>query len=200
MWGVSRDDDSDFKAGDVPDSVTFGSSRPHRRRWSRRLRHVVAGFVAAGLVAAVVVAAVRQASAPSPRPADAVTLPTSGSTNASAVPSRPVVVTQLGHRVLRVRAGWELFARGPGQLIRIQLAKGRLTRTTIPVLRTTGPVSFLVQPGKVIIRPLDFVPTSCPTGTQPTDCQAFSATADPLSRAQSLVRCGCRPTPATAQR
>jgi hypothetical protein len=122
------------------------------------------------LVAVVVVATVRDGSTPSaspsgPRLTDAVTLPTSGSTASSAVPSRPVVVTQLGHRVLGVRAGWELFVRGsrglsgpPGELVRIQLAKGRLTRTTVPALLSTGPVSFLVQPRTVIIRPFDFVP------------------------------------------
>lgn len=132
---MSRDDDSYSKAGEPPDSVTFGSSRPHRRRWSPWLRYVVAGFVGAGLVAVVVVAVVRhgstQAASPSPRATGAENSPASGSSTTSAVPSRPVVVTRLGHRVLGVRAGWELFARGsgglsgpPGELVRIQLAKG----------------------------------------------------------------------------
>lgn len=120
-------------------------------------------------MAVVVVAVVRhgstQAASPSPRATGAENSPASGSSTTSAVPSRPVVVTRLGHRVLGVRAGWELFARGsgglsgpPGELVRIQLAKGRVTRTIVPALLSSGPVSFLVEPGKVIIRPLDYVP------------------------------------------
>jgi hypothetical protein len=124
---------------------------------------------------------VRHGSTPSaspsgPRLTDAVTLPTSGSTAASAVPPRPVVVTQLGHRVLGVRAGWELFVRGtgglsgpPDELVRVQLAKGRLTRTTVPALLSTGPVSFLVQPRTVIIRPLDLVPGYLVPDGRPAD-------------------------------
>jgi hypothetical protein len=163
--GVSRDEDLHFENGEPTDSVTFGSSRPHWRQRSRWLRYIVAGFIAAVLVA-VVVAAVRNGGTPSAaQPTNVATLPTSRSTTASAVPSRPVLVTQLGHQVLGVTAGWELFARGsgglsgpPGELVRIQLAKGRLTSTSIPALLSTGPVSFLVQPERVIIRPLDLVP------------------------------------------
>lgn len=69
-----------------------------------------------------------------------------------------VVITEVGHPLLGVRAGWELFGRGDGVVVRIQLAQGRITRTTIPVLRSGGPVSFLVGPNLAIVRPLDFVP------------------------------------------
>ncbi len=43
-------------------------------------------------------------------------------------------------------------------MIRVQLAQGRITRTTIPTLLSTGPVSFFVGPGDAIIRPSDAVP------------------------------------------
>lgn len=70
----------------------------------------------------------------------------------------PVAVTEVGHRLLGVTAGWELFGRGPDEVVRIQLARGRITRTTVPPLQSTGSVSFVIGPGQVIIRPLDFVP------------------------------------------
>jgi hypothetical protein len=57
----------------------------------------------------------------------------------------------------------------PDELVRVQLAKGRLTRTTVPALLSTGPVSFLVQPRTVIIRPLDLVPGYLVPDGRPAD-------------------------------
>lgn len=74
------------------------------------------------------------------------------------VAARPVVATDAGHPLLGTRSGWELFGAGPGVLIRIQWAAGRVTRTTIPALRSGGPVFFVVGPHQAVIRPLDFVP------------------------------------------
>ena len=34
----------------------------------------------------------------------------------------------VGHSLLGVTAGWELFARGPDDLLRIQLAQGQITQ------------------------------------------------------------------------
>jgi hypothetical protein len=79
----------------------------------------------------------------------------------SVTPSPPapaVQTTTLGRPVLRVPAGWELFARGPGVMVRVQLAAGKITRTLVPQLNSSGPVSFVVGPDRAIIRPLDFVP------------------------------------------
>ena len=67
-------------------------------------------------------------------------------------------VTAVGHPVLGVRANWELFGRGAGVVVRVQMATGRITRTTIPPLFTDGPVSFLVGADRSFIRPLDAVP------------------------------------------
>lgn len=60
--------------------------------------------------------------------------------------------------MLGVTAGWELFARGDDAVVRVQLAAGRVTRTPVPRLRSTGPVSFLVGPRTAIIAPIDNVP------------------------------------------
>jgi hypothetical protein len=122
------------------DLISFGSpNRPRRRlggpgRWANWL---VAG---AAVLAAGIVLATRpgQPHRPAPRP--------------------EVTVTDLGHRLLGITATWELFGRGPGALISVEPATGRVTSTRVPALDSSGPVSFLVGPHQAIIRPLDFVP------------------------------------------
>ncbi len=69
------------------------------------------------------------------------------------------MVLTIGHRLLGVTAGWELFARGPADLVSVQLARGRITVTSVPPLETGNPmVFFLIGPHEVIIRSADFVP------------------------------------------
>jgi hypothetical protein len=71
----------------------------------------------------------------------------------------PIRVTSSGHRLLGVTAGWELFARGPDYLLRIQLSQGRITRTYVPPLETASPdVAFVVGAHEAVIRPSDLVP------------------------------------------
>ena len=70
----------------------------------------------------------------------------------------PIVVTELGRPLLGVHGDWELFGRGDGAVVRIQFARGRITRTTVPPLASDGPVTFLVGPHQAVIRPLDYVP------------------------------------------
>jgi hypothetical protein len=60
--------------------------------------------------------------------------------------------------LLGVTAGWELFGRGDGVVIRIQPALGRITRTTVPEVQSGGPVSFVAGADQAIIRPIDYVP------------------------------------------
>ena len=67
-------------------------------------------------------------------------------------------MVELHHSILGVTAGWELFARSSDSVIRIEPAKGRVTRTAFPGLSSSGPVSFLAGPDLVIVRPLDFGP------------------------------------------
>jgi hypothetical protein len=118
--------------------VEFGR-RPPRRRWGL-------GVLACFAVAAVVTAVVRSAGH-QPRPA--AELP-------PAPP--PVQVTPVHHPLLGVTAGWELFARGPDDLLRIELAQGRIIRTYVPALETASPdVAFVIDPHAAVIRPFDTV-------------------------------------------
>jgi hypothetical protein len=115
---------------------------PLSRRWL-----ILAGVIAVA-VAAVVVALTRHGSPAhhaAPRPAPVPTGP-------------PVTVIHTGHSLLGTTSSENLLGYGPGEVVRIQFAAGRLTRTSLPALESTGPVSFLVGPHQVIIRPLDRVP------------------------------------------
>jgi hypothetical protein len=63
----------------------------------------------------------------------------------------PPTVTRLGRPLLDVPADWELFALGPGVLIRIQLALGRVTSTPAPTPAIDFPPVFVVGSDRVIV-------------------------------------------------
>jgi hypothetical protein len=121
--------------------VEFGEH--HSARWRWGVRALVACLVLAVLVTAAVRVAGHRA-----RPA------------AKAAASPPAVrVIAAGHRLLGVTAGWQLFARGPDDLLRIQLAQGRVARTYVPPLDSGNPtVALVVGARDAIIRSSDFVP------------------------------------------
>jgi hypothetical protein len=120
-----------------PDEIRFGSRRP-AVRWRSGWLLTAAGAVLAAVVAVVALVAIGHGkNAPRLRPT--------------------VVVTEAGHRLLGVTAGWELFGYGPARLVRVQLARGRITRTVVPALGSTGPVSLVVGPNQAVVRPLDNV-------------------------------------------
>jgi hypothetical protein len=118
------------------DEVGFGPSRPPGRRWPRW------PLILAG-AAVIAVAAVLAVSRHPVRPAAA---------------HAQVTVTEAGHPLLGVRAGWELLGYGPNRAVRVQLARGRVTQTLVPSLGSTGPFSLVTGPTQMIIRPLDIVP------------------------------------------
>lgn len=127
----------DVQPGDYNEVVQFG--RPSRRRRGPR-RGAGSLLLAVLAIAAVVAVAVH-----------------------SVVHRRPlappaVSVTDLGHPILGVRAGWELFGLGSAGLVTVQFARGRIVRTTIPRLLGDGIVSLVPARGEVLVRPLDRVP------------------------------------------
>ena len=74
------------------------------------------------------------------------------------VPASAAPATVLGHPFVGVHAGWELFGRGPGVVVRIQFAGGRVTRTAYPALLSGGPVTFVTDAEGALVRPIDLVP------------------------------------------
>lgn len=117
----------------------------------------------AGALAAVAVVGLLQRNAPAPPVA--APSPTAEITEAPEpepavlappLPSSTGSVT--GPGFLDPAARWELFARTDTEIDRIQPRLARVTRTAVPRLLSSGPVSFLVTPDRALIRPLDFVP------------------------------------------
>jgi hypothetical protein len=85
--------------------------------------------------------------------------PRAGHTAGASRGVKPVRIISTGHHLLGVTAGWQILARGPNELLRIQLAKGRITWTYVPPLQTSSPaVAFVAAEHETIIRPADFVP------------------------------------------
>jgi hypothetical protein len=145
------------RPGTVLEFGTPPGDRP-RRRWAGRFPLLialvlVAAFVAyqvhrSNLVAAPAPSTPATTSAPPSTPAAA---PASAST----VPAP--VASDVGHALLGATSGWELIGLGAEGVVRIQPAAGRITRTPLPPLNTTGPVSLVAGPNWTMVRPLDSV-------------------------------------------
>jgi hypothetical protein len=161
---VGRDHADDAEPGPVQwlddgSEVLGDTGRGPNRRWLRWLSLLLAAAAAAIVVVAVTHRGKPAASPTTPTPTHALSSSApSGSTPSSVVFPPPGQVTNLGHSLLGATAGWELFGRGVGVLVRIQPALGRITRTFVPGLASSGPVSFFAASTGVIIRPLDLVP------------------------------------------
>jgi len=119
-------------------------------------------FVA--LVAVVLVLTVgrhtshKAAPAPSTSPSPSPSPSTTAFFTSPAASAPPVTVTDVGHPLLDVPTGVELFARTADSVLRLQLAAGRTTRTTGIDLGTTGPVFFVVGPHEAVVKPLEAAP------------------------------------------
>ena len=146
---MRSDADDDYGAQhDGNEIVAFGARSDRSRQWLSRL--LVACFVIA-VVVGLIVKSTNHKSQPQPQshplPAQQV------------ASSKPPTVVNVGHPLLGVNAGWELFARGPDELVAIQMARGLITETSVPVLQTSrSDVSFVVGPHEAIVRSPDNVP------------------------------------------
>jgi hypothetical protein len=145
-----------------PDVLEFGGPPRDRRPRSPRRRLLMLPVVLAVAAAVALVAHANRSGGPAP---GASTTPSaSPSTPDVAEPVEPpsatpeVTVTERGRPLLGITGGWELFAVGPNDVVRIQPARGRVTRTALPALSSNGPVSFVVGRDWAVVRPFDVVP------------------------------------------
>jgi hypothetical protein len=170
---VGRDrysDDIDwYVVGSTDEPAEPVGAAPPRQPWPRWFTLAVAAALIVGVVAAVnrdrrtprvtVGSPTSVSSTPvAPRTSTPRTSTPRTSAPATVPPSAAVSVTRLGHPLLGTTAGWELFGRGDGVLVRIQPAAGQITRTTIPGLQSGSPVFMVAGSDRVVIRPLDNVP------------------------------------------
>ena len=82
---------------------------------------------------------------------------------------KAVTVNLISGPVLGVRAGWDLFLRGPRDVVDVQFARGRVITTAVPALVAMDPaVSFVVGPHEAIIHSIDNTPGyEIPDGASP---------------------------------
>lgn len=138
-------DDGDGEGGGGGDAPA--NPRPPRTRW-----------LALALLAliAVVLAVVANLRSDEPGPS------TDGTPTTEPLPAKP---TRLGTATaplvtntnIDIDGDWKIFAHADGELIRIELAEGRVTRTPVPRLDSTGPAALVVGSDRAIIRPIDYV-------------------------------------------
>ena len=135
-------------SGGQDDVLEFGRDRSARRR--RRTRLLLGCVVLAAVLLAVIKMTDRQAPGARHQPAE-------GNNLASRPP--PVRVIPVGHHLLGVKAGWQLFARGPDDLLRVEFAEGRIIWTYVPPLNASSPVvAFVVGAREAIIQPGGIAP------------------------------------------
>jgi hypothetical protein len=98
----------------------------------------------------------RQGAPPGPSLVQKATLKAPAESATAATGS--ITVTTLGHPLLDVPAGWELFGQGRGVVVRMELAHGRVTRTSVPELGSASPIFFVVGNDRAIVHPMDSLP------------------------------------------
>lgn len=96
-----------------------------------------------------------------------------------------VTTTDLGRPLLDVPDDWELFGQGEGVVVRMELARGRITGTSMPELGSASPIHFVVGQDRAIVHPMDWVPgyvvhdSKPATGLPPALSQATSTLPGP---------------------
>ena len=177
-WRVDRDDDRPPIDIEVLVAEPTGDAGDVGRPIRRWLPRVLAGVLAGAVVATVVVRANNEPSAAHATHPLVGAQASSEESDVSARPSSavsptpPVVVTEMGHPLLGVTGGWELFGLGDEVVVRIQLALGRITRTAVAAVQSSGPVSFVAGADRAIIAPSTTCQaTSFRTGNRPATCR-----------------------------
>ena len=130
------------------DILDSNASAPMLSRWT---------WLAAAAVAALVIGFVVHGQAPA-RSSSATRLITHSQRLETPDAARPATVAPLtivdvGHRLLPVVGRWDVFGLGPGVVVRIQPAQGRITTTRLPPGDGDSPQALVALPGRVIVRP-----------------------------------------------
>jgi hypothetical protein len=92
-------------------------------------------------------------------PTSTISTATTPSSTASATTVvAPVEILDAGASLLPVQTGLELFARSTsGDVVRIEVDRGRVTRTSAPAIGSSAPTFMVVGADRVVFRPLDNV-------------------------------------------
>ncbi len=134
-----------------------------RRRRGPPLLGVIAGVVVLGVAGIAVANRMGATDRQPPSPtvsstSGALRPPTTAPSVSVATDTAGPSIVRVGHPLLGVTGGWDLFALASGATVRIDMAQGRVVTTPVPGLASSGPVAFIAGPREVLIRPLDAVP------------------------------------------
>lgn len=119
----------------------------------------LASGMAALLAVVVAVTGARSLDGPTDQ-GDRDTAPSPSSDRPVSAPSHPTPgppVMGTGPKLPEV-GDWEVYGRSDTEVVRLELASGRMTRTPVPPLAATGRVSFLATRTTVLVRPVRGVP------------------------------------------
>jgi hypothetical protein len=70
----------------------------------------------------------------------------------------PVTVRDVGHPILGIRSGYELFGLDGSGVVGVPFARGQIIQTRLPPLQGDGIVSLVAARGEVLVWPFDRVP------------------------------------------
>ncbi|RLK24662.1 hypothetical protein DER29_2583 [Micromonospora sp. M71_S20] len=168
---------------EIGGSIREGAA-PRWRRWPKWLPLVLAAGVGLAVYARTGADRVPPPASRSPSPPVASSAPeaTAPATPGLATTGAPPAVTEVGRPLLGITGGWQLYGRGPDAVVRIEFARGRVSITPVRALRSTGPVSFLLSPDGVVIRPVDAV-----EGYRVPDGRPSTETTNDLDRSGAML-------------
>jgi hypothetical protein len=137
-----------------------------RRRLRLSRRSVIVAAAALVVVGTIIAIAAVQHDGKRHAPAAARTSTAPSNISSATGPNEPATGTAgsasprqlvLGHSLLGVTDGWDLFVRSTTSVARVQMASGHVTITPVPSLESGGGVGFIVNRDRAIIEPYDFV-------------------------------------------
>lgn len=156
---MGRSDQTGWDASDSPpgDIVEFGGPPGGSRRWRRWIPITLVIAAAAG-IAAYATSGGQPSATPSPTSTPPAVTPSALPAITTPTSAPAPYAIEYGRPILGITGGWELFGQGPNWMVRIQFAAGRVTRTAMPALQSSGGVALIVGNDWAVIRPLDYVP------------------------------------------
>jgi hypothetical protein len=92
---------------------------------------------------------------PAPTPTAVAAAPSNSAAGVSPSAAAAPVTTEAGGPLLGVTAGWELFGLTRTGMVRVELARGRVTRTDLAPPQDSAPTSFVVGRDWAMMRPWD---------------------------------------------
>lgn len=156
VYAVLRDPDGNAVQLHQPEDSAYVHTVAEEEYDERPARRLPARWLALGLglLIAVVLAVVvtQRTDEPSAAP-EKPPPPDTATAKPATTTANPAPEVIQATRLADVGGDWELFAYGPGELMRVEFASGRMTRTRMPDLVSEAPVTVLALGDRAIVHP-----------------------------------------------